>query len=174
MSESLRSEPERTRKAVVVCVGNLLLGDDGLGVHIARKLEEGKLPDGVEALDAGTSAFYARSILDEATHLLFVDAMARGGAPGSVYTLGAEEILNLPCGKFSVHQISIADTVAAMRLRRIADSEPLPGMALVGVEPVRLDPGVELSEAVRGIVPEVIRRVSEILAGWGFGGGSSP
>ena len=76
----------RRPPVLIVGVGNELLGDEGLGVHVARSLLALKpLPEGVEVIEAGTAFFDVLPDLAGRTRVIIVDAIRMGGEPGAVY-----------------------------------------------------------------------------------------
>ncbi|MGZ9082949.1 MAG: hydrogenase maturation protease, partial [Rhodoplanes sp.] len=72
----------------VVGLGNLILSDEGVGVHVVRRLDESySFPDDVVLIDGGTSAIDLLDQLVEAEHIIFIDAAQTGGPPGSIVAL---------------------------------------------------------------------------------------
>jgi hydrogenase maturation protease len=73
---------------LVACVGNIFLGDDAFGVEVARALTKCKLPEGVVAKDFGIRGFdLAYALLEPWRTVILVDALPRGGRPGTVYVM---------------------------------------------------------------------------------------
>jgi hydrogenase maturation protease len=72
------------KKTLVLGLGNVLMGDEGIGVHVVRALEEQSLPEGVECLDGGTGGFMLLEPLQSADHVLMIDAAADGNPEGTV------------------------------------------------------------------------------------------
>jgi hydrogenase maturation protease len=73
--------------------GNELRGDDGFGVLVIRRLEAEPLPDGVRLLEVGTGGLrLAQELLTPYDHLIVVDAVVRGGTPGTLYTLEVTDV----------------------------------------------------------------------------------
>src|SRR4051794_41702496 len=70
---------------LVLGMGNLLLSDEGVGVHVARALATRALPEGVSVVEAGTAFLDVLPDIEKADRILLIDAMAGGGAPGSGY-----------------------------------------------------------------------------------------
>ena len=75
------------KHVVILGVGNLLLSDEGVGVHVANKLMEMDLPAGVEVIEGGTDGFRLMNVVTEADRLIVVDAVKGGSPPGSIYRL---------------------------------------------------------------------------------------
>ena len=75
---------EQNRKTLVLGLGNVILGDEGVGVHVVRALEELTLPENVECLDGGTGGFTLLEPLQEAGRIILIDAAADGNPIGTV------------------------------------------------------------------------------------------
>jgi hydrogenase maturation protease len=75
---------DTNKKTLVLGLGNVLLGDEGIGVHVVRALEQHALPTGVECLDGGTGGFILLEPLQSAGHIILIDAAADGNAVGTV------------------------------------------------------------------------------------------
>jgi len=151
--------------ATVVGFGNLLLGDEGLGVHAVRILRERFPRPGVTYLDGGTLGLSLLPYLEEATHLLFLDAVGADAPPGTILHLS---LLDGPTGiplKVSAHDIALPDLVALLKFRR---GDALRAIELWGIVPARVEPSTELSPPVRASLPRLIRRVLETLRRWGM------
>lgn len=71
-------------KTLVLGLGNVLMGDEGIGVHVVRALEQCALPDGVECLDGGTGGFILLEPLQSADRIVLIDAAADASAPGTI------------------------------------------------------------------------------------------
>ncbi|GAB4273260.1 MAG: hypothetical protein Kow0092_28540 [Deferrisomatales bacterium] len=141
--------------------GNLLLSDEGFGVHFVRHLErQGALPPGVELFDAGTLGIMAAHVLERARSVILVDTVAAPGRPGEVREYSKEDILldRIPA-KLSPHQIGIQEVLLLGELRGRAPEEIL----FLGVIPERLDPGTRLSPACSRALEPVARRVWSAL-----------
>ena len=71
-------------KILVLGLGNVLMGDEGVGVHVVRALEKHPLPANIECLDGGTGGFTLLEPLQSAAHIILIDAAADGNPPGTV------------------------------------------------------------------------------------------
>ncbi len=77
-----------SHRILIACVGNIFLGDDAFGVEVARELATRQLPEGVSVIDFGIRAFdLAYALLDPWDAVILVDAVPRGDAPGTLYTI---------------------------------------------------------------------------------------
>ncbi len=78
-------------RILVAGVGNIFLGDDGFGVEVARRLSRVSLPDGVTVADFGIRGVHlAYQLLDDFELVVLVDAVSRGGVPGTLYVIEPE------------------------------------------------------------------------------------
>jgi len=142
-------------KVVVVGVGNLLMGDDGMGIWVAEELR--KAPDEVLVLDGGTALLDVLEEVEGAERLVIVDAMSGDGPPGTVYVLSSDD-LGKRKGRFSLHDMGVAEMLELGRLMyRIPED-----VVLVGVEPEHVGPGIGLSRTLREKLQEVVRVVAEV------------
>jgi hydrogenase maturation protease len=155
--------PGKQRKQILILgVGNLLLSDEGVGVHVARKLMEMDFPPQVEVLEGGTDGFGLMHVLLQADRLILVDAVRGGGPPGSIYRFEIEDCPPFPdIFKTSVHQISILEVI---NLSGLIGSTPR--TTVIGVEPKYLDMGMELSPLIESKIPRVIQLIEEEVAAY--------
>ena len=148
----------------VVGLGNLILSDEGVGVHVVRRLGETcDFPDDVVLIDGGTSAIDLLDQLVEAEHIIFVDAAQTGGPPGSIVALEGARLPVWFRERTSPHQIGLADLLATLALM---DRTP-ESVTLIGVEPQSMELGTELSPAVEAAAGEALCKVLDALAALG-------
>ena len=134
---------------LIAGLGNLLLSDDGVGIHAVRELSALCL-DGVVTADIGTAVFHAIHYLETADRVLLIDAVKAGGVPGTLYLLDAEDVCeDGPAA--SIHTLGMRSLA-----RLMPDPSRCPPMTVLGVEPELLDYGMELSDPVRAALPKVI------------------
>jgi hydrogenase maturation protease len=144
---------------VILGIGNLLLSDEGVGVHVANKLMEMDLPEGVSVVEGGTDGFRLLNIITEADRLIVIDAIKGGAAPGSIYRFNLDEVKNCPSGfKTSVHQIGILEVINMSGL-----IGKTPRTTVIGIEPQSLEMGMELSPEIREKIPRIIELVLDEL-----------
>lgn len=147
---------DATGRAVVLGVGNLIMGDEGVGVRCVERLEAtGALPAGVTAIDGGTSTNELLGDLEDLDLLVIVDAVASGGEPGSLVRLEGDQIPFAFSNKMSPHQHGINDLLATLRLIGRAPGR----VVLLGVTPARIELGMELSPTVAAALPALCERV---------------
>ncbi len=151
-------------KTLVLGLGNLLLRDEGVGVHAVQCLtEKFEFADDVQVLDGGTLGLDLLPYLEEADRVLIVDAVETGNAPGTLSRFSAEEVPTFLGIKVSPHQMGLADLLAASRLRGKLPQE----LVLVGIEPEIINTGLELSPSVASQMDALLDRVLAELSRWG-------
>lgn len=155
-AENLRG----TGKILIMGIGNLLLGDDGIGVHALHKLETCRLPDDVELLDVGTAFIDAVSHVEGVMHLIILDAVQGGGPPGSVYRIEVNPDEHTR-ESISLHGISI------INILKFARSGMPESITILGVEPAVIDWSMDLSDSVETAKPllidAVLNEIDDIL-----------
>ena len=102
-------EKANTAEVLVVGVGNELCCDDGVGVHAVRLLEREALPGGVAVVDAGCALMDALLPLSAPRHLIVVDAVSGGEAPGTVYLIPGGELDGL-CTPGAGYSLTLSTT----------------------------------------------------------------
>lgn len=149
-------------KVVLLGVGNCLMGDDGTGGVAAGNLALADLPEGVLVIDAGTAATSYVGEIGAANHLIVLDAVERGGAPGSLYRfeLSWDIVSEAPERPGVSHDLDLFQLIHEAR-----SLQGLPEKVVVyGIEPSYVGPRVGLSRQVKATVPELVRAVmAEIL-----------
>jgi len=146
-------------KIVILGVGNLLLSDEGVGVHVANELVKLELPPGVTVVEGGTDGFRLINVITEADRLIVVDAVKGGGAPGSIYRFDINEVQNCPSGfKTSVHQIGILEVINLSGL-----IGKTPQTTVIGIEPESLEMSMELSPEIKSKIPRIIELIWDEL-----------
>lgn len=135
-------------KTLILGIGNLLLADEGVGVHAAHALAHDGCPDGAVVLDVGTAILDALEAIEEADFVIVVDAVKADGAPGSVYCMPLDAFSPSPCIA-SMHGFDLSRVLALTRRK-----EP-PEVIVIGVEPARIEWSMELSPEVAEVLPIV-------------------
>ena len=152
------------KRTVVLGVGNLLLQDEGVGVHLAQALQAQPLPPGVEVLDAGTAVWETLMVLGEVDQLILLDAAHGGGEPGTIYRFRPEDISPSEQTMLSLHQI---DLLQALRMAELAGWQARQ-VLILGIEPATIGWGMHLSAVLAerfGALVEAVRAEVQRLAG---------
>lgn len=144
-----------TERTAVLALGNPLLSDEGVGAAALARLRD---RPGVEAVDGGTDGLTLLAWLRGIRRLLVLDAVETGLAAGTVVRLEPDA---LPGGD-GVHRLGLPDLLAALELL----GEPPTQVVVLGVQPGRLEPGLDLSPEVARAVPALVEHAEAVLDGW--------
>ncbi len=145
-------------RVLVLGVGNVLEGDDGVGIAAVGRLAEGCLPEGVRAYDMGTALLDLPSEVSGAGRVVVIDAVQTGGRPGTVYRAELDGLEEEAGGEpLSLHQVGVGQMLAMARLSGLE----LGPAVLVGVEAEDISLREGLSESVERALPRVLEIVTE-------------
>lgn len=149
---------------VVLGIGNTLLSDEGIGVHVIHELHQrGVQNDTVSLVDGGTLSFTLATVIEEADNLVVVDASELKSAPGTVRTFVGDDMDRFLGGtRRSVHEVGLMDLLT---IARLAERLP-PNRALVGIQPAHIDWGEHPTEAVAASIPAACDAVQRLIGGW--------
>jgi hydrogenase maturation protease len=148
------------RRTLVLGIGNVLMGDEGVGVEVVRRLEALPLPPGTECVDGGTGSFVLLEPMRRADRIVLVDAALDEMPPGTVRRLRPRFSRDYP-RSLTAHDIGLKDLLDAFHLM---GDPPEVVLLAVSVRPPT-DLRLELSPPVEAAVPEVVRMVLEELRG---------
>ncbi len=152
------------KRIVVLGLGNLIRSDDGVGVHAVRALmQDPRIPDGVEVIEGGTTGLDLLPVIEEATHVLALDAVNTGAPGGTLVRFDLSQLGLLP-GSPSVHQIGFADLMEALRWLDKASKQ----VVLLGVQPSESGWSDALTEEVEAALPRLVQAALEELEQWTF------
>jgi hydrogenase maturation protease len=139
---------------LVLGIGNVLMGDEGVGVEVVRRLEELELPPGLECLDGGTGSFTLLEPMQRAGRIILVDAALDDTPPGTVRRLEPRFSRDYP-PSLTAHDIGLKDLLDAFHL---LGATPEVVLLAITVRPPT-EPQLGLSPPVAAAVPEVVRMV---------------
>lgn len=152
-------------RVVVLGVGNILMSDEGVGVHAVTALEQDyDIPAEVEIIDGGTSGMDCLDRIAEADLLLIADCMrSKDKAPGTITRLADAEINAWFMTRISPHQVGLSDVLAACCFHGISPKQ----VVLVGVQPESFETCMDLTPTVAAVLPQVLDRLVAELAAVG-------
>ncbi len=150
------------RPVAVLGMGNVLLGDDGIGPFVVALLRARfHLPDEVSCEDIGTPGLDLIPHLSGRRLVILVDALGTGGEPGTIRIFGGEEIASaLVTNRLSPHDPGLAEAVATLQLAGEAPEQ----LHVVGIVPARCETGLGLSPELRAAAPQAVHEVVRLLA----------
>ena len=141
---------------LIIGCGNILLGDEGIGVHFIQQLEKGEIPAGIELLDGGTGGAELISYIKKADKVIIVDSIQAKGKSGAIYkfTPNDYEQENSPFGSASLHEISLKDIFATMKQLKIKKD-----ITIFGIEPEVVELKIGLSKKMEELFPKLTNLV---------------
>lgn len=148
----------QNNKVLILGVGNVLLSDEGAGVHTVNRLREEGLPGDVEAVDGGTAGLELAYLLEGVSKLVIVDCMDAGAEPGSIFRISPDDIYGKMVDKISFHDLGLVE-VLTMAL----SMDKLPETVIFGIQPARIDWGFGLSPAVEQQMPYFMSLIRQEL-----------
>lgn len=149
----------------IIGIGNILLQDEGVGVHALNRLMEGyELPDSVNLIDGGTMGLDLLPFVEGSERILFIDAVDFRKEPGSIGIIEDEELPAIVKTKVSPHQIGLSDLLSVLKLLEKGPKS----IAVIGIQPERIQTGTELSDTIRGRIDDLLNAIIEKLRQWGI------
>ncbi len=144
----------------MIGVGNLLLKDEGIGIHIARALQERGVPGSVRIVDGGTSPDLI-ACAQPGGKLIIIDAVKAGGRPGTIYRFHPDDLPPEADRLISAHEIGVMQSLQMMSLAGNRPAE----VVIIGIEPEDIEPGMEPSFELQQKIPEIVKVVLREIGG---------
>lgn len=145
------------QRIVVIGVGNLLLGDDGAGIHAINALKKDSFPAGVKIVDGGTAGIDLLYWLEDAEYAIIIDCLEAGEEPGAIFRIPAEEIaFNSSDQIISLHDLNLQEV-----LYMVNKLGKLPPTIIYGIQPGEITFCDSLSSAVNNALPSLIKLIKE-------------
>jgi hydrogenase maturation protease len=153
-SDSYFFEKDKSNSILILGVGNYLMGDEGIGVHVMQEMAKIKLPDYVDILDGGTGGFLLLNCFEAYQTIIFVDATMDGKPAGTISLIRPKFASDFPSA-LSVHDVGLKDMIEAVYLM-----EEKPDLHLFTVSIKELVPmTIELSSNVKSAIPKIIEQI---------------
>ena len=150
---------EERVKTLVVGLGNVIMGDEGVGVHVVRALETHTLPAGVECLDGGTGGFVLLGPLQNADRIILIDAAADGNPIGTVTRTTPRFSRDYP-PTLTAHDIGVKDLLDVFYIQGGSHDVILYAITIDPQQPISM----ELSEGTLLAAKEAERMILAELA----------
>jgi hydrogenase maturation protease len=152
-------------RIVVLGIGNILLSDEGIGVHAVNELTRCyDLPAEVDVIDGGTSGMDCLDQVAEADLLLIADCMRSKQAPGTITRLADDQLSAFFKTRISPHQVGMCDVLATLNFHGIAPAR----IVMVGVEPLSFALGMEPTPEIAAQLPAIVAALVAELTEFGL------
>jgi hydrogenase maturation protease len=145
-------------RILVLGVGNLLMGDEGVGIHAVRELMERTLPPHVDVIDGGTAGLDLLHIMEGYERVLIIDAVDVGEEPGAILRFGPQDVTSQDADlSMSLHQTEV------LRVLEFATyvGQTLPPVVIYGVQPETMEWSLELSPRVQARLDSLVGAVHD-------------
>lgn len=152
-------------KIALIGIGNILLRDEGVGVHVINAIKERyTFSPEVEIVDGGTMGLDLITIIENKDKVLIIDAVDFGKESGYIGMLENEKIPTVLDPKLSAHHINLSDCLFALKLIDSIPSE----ICLIGIQPESIDIGVDMSYCIADKIDILIGMALKKLEDWGI------
>lgn len=146
-------------KTAIIGTGNLLLMDEGIGVHVINELMDHELPQNVEIYDGGTGGYKLIDLMRGANTVIFIDAVDIGKVPGTILTFRSEDVRAVyQEKKYSLHDTSLLDVI---KMVDVLDNPPV--IKIIGIQPKTVRHGMSLSKELQESIPDIIKEVFNVV-----------
>jgi hydrogenase maturation protease len=150
-------------KILVIGLGNILLKDEGVGVHVVNALgKRYTFSPPVKLIDGGTAGLNLLPFFEDYENILIVDAVDFGKEPGHIEAIEDEDIPSVFLPKLSVHDIGLYDVLFVAKLMDIKPSK----ICLIGIQPESIDVGLEMTKRIKSTLGELTGLIIEKLRQW--------
>lgn len=145
------------KRIVILGVGNALLGDEGVGIHVINELKNESFAPSVKIIDGGTAGIDLLFWLEDADYVIIIDCMEANAAPGAIFRLSADELLLNTSGQISsLHDLNLPEMLFIAK-----NLGKLPPTIIYGVQPQRITLSDQLSPAVHRILPRLLQLIRQ-------------
>ncbi|MEJ5260079.1 MAG: hydrogenase maturation protease [Anaerohalosphaeraceae bacterium] len=150
--------PEKPR-TLILGIGNILLGDEGIGVRVIEHLRNLSLPDSVDILDGGTSGADLLDTLCSYERVILIDAINGNYPPGTIVQMTPDELLPPNPSALSLHDLDLPQTLAMAKMLGQAPKD----IIIIGIQPEIIACTMELSPRLKRLLPEITKLVLSLL-----------
>jgi len=141
---------ESENKVLILGIGNILMGDEGIGSHVAQYLQKNNLLPGIECVDGGTGGFYLLECIQDASIVVMIDAASDGNKIGTISCISPRYSSDYP-NSLTAHDIGLKDLIDAVYL---LGKIPYIRLFAISIIPPIL-PSLELSPEIENLIPEI-------------------
>jgi len=156
-SDAFFFEKDKSNSILILGVGNYLMGDEGVGVHLIQEIAKMKLPENVDILDGGTGGFLLLNCFEAYQAVIFIDATMDGKYEGTISLIRPKFASDFPSA-LSVHDVGLKDMIEAVYLMDLKPDIYLFTISISEITPMT----VELTSKVKQAIPEAIRQVLDL------------
>ena len=154
-SDAFFFEKDKSKSILVLGVGNFLMGDEGVGVHLIQAMDKMELPTYVDILDGGTGGFLLLNCFDCYDKIIFVDATMDGKDEGTISLTRPKFASDFPSA-LSVHDVGLKDMIEAVYLMEETPDLYLFTISIKSVEPMTTQLAPRVEKAIPGTIEQIL------------------
>ena len=146
------------KDTVIIGIGNILLQDDGVGVHVIKQLKSEKSLSTIKLVDGGTSTLDMLGYFLDYKKVIVVDCLSAGLKPGTIYKIKPEDIKSYKKENLSIHDVQILDVVEMANMMG-----KYPEVVIFGIEPEKIAVDLEMTRTMISKIPEIVCNIKKEL-----------
>lgn len=146
------------KKILILGIGNVLMGDEGIGVHTIKALEKKSFPEDIDILDGGTGGFHLMAYFQEYKNIIMIDATMDKKPAGTVSLIQPKFASDFP-KSLSAHDIGLKDMIESITILGELPKIYLITVTIDSIQSMQ----IELSPGIKEVIPEVIGKIEELV-----------
>ncbi|MEE4258777.1 MAG: hydrogenase maturation protease [Bacteroidales bacterium] len=151
----------KKHKILILGLGNILLQDEGIGVHALKKMTTMKWPEHVNLLDGGTGGFVLLSLFQDYQTMIIIDAALTNDPPGTVNTIQPKFAKDFP-KSLSTHELGLKDMIESSILLGKVPSLYLITCTIHPEQEMSIELTPDIEKCIPVIVEEILRILKEL------------
>jgi len=152
-------------EVTILGIGNVILRDEGFGVRVAEYLDKHyEFPESVQIVDGGTLGIELTQYVTGTEKLLVIDSINGGAEPGTTFRFHNDDVMEHFQDKLSAHEVGIQDVLGLLTVT----GHKIPDVVVIGAQPYDVEAGVELSDGMMELLPQMVEQALAELKNWGI------
>ena len=152
-------------EVTILGIGNIILRDEGFGVRVAEYLDKHyEFPESVQIVDGGTLGIELTQYVTGTEKLLVIDSINGGAEPGTTFRFHNDDVMEHFQDKLSAHEVGIQDVLGLLTVT----GHKIPDVVVIGAQPYDVEAGVELSDGMLKLLPQMVEQALSELKKWGI------
>ena len=162
-SDAFYFEKDKSNSILILGVGNYLMGDEGVGVHLIQQMAKIDLPDYIDILDGGTGGFLLLSYFEAYKTIIFVDATMDGKHEGTISLIRPKFASDFPSA-LSVHDVGLKDMIEAVYLMDSKPNIPLFTISIKEMTPMTIGLSPKVEQAIPKTIEQILKLTEKLHA----------